>query len=71
MVTLVVDMSVYVVAALIAIGIYGVILMIDISVDIVPSSISPQISVIGGILKALGLPWTVLSPLLFRYALYK
>ena len=49
--------------------IYGVIVMIDKPVDVVPSSISPPILVTGGTLEALGLPWTLLSLLLGTYDL--
>ena len=55
LVTLVVDMFVYVVAALVATGISGVIVMIYISVAVVSSSISPPISVTGGIFEVIGI----------------
>ena len=55
LVTLVVDMFVYIVADLVATGIYGVIVMIYISVAVVSSSISPPISVTGGIFEVIGI----------------
>ena len=58
---LVVDMVVVVIAALFTNGLYGVILIIDASVAVVPSSISPPILVTGGALEALGLTRIVLS----------
>ena len=71
LVTLVVDMFVDVVAALVATGLAGVIVMIDTSVAVVPSSISPPISVTGGTLESLGLPQISLSLPLDISALYK
>ena len=50
MVSLFIGMFLYVVAALVNTGIAGVIVMIDTSVTVVPSSILPQISVTGGTL---------------------
>ena len=55
MFTMVVDMFVYVVAALVATGISGVIVMINIWGALVPLSISPPISFSWGILEVLGL----------------
>ena len=71
LVTLVVDMFVGAIAALVATGLDDAVVMIDTSVDVVPSSISPPISVTGGTKEALGLPLIVLSLLLGRSALYK
>ena len=64
LVTMVSDLFVGVVAALVATELDGVIVILDTSVAVVPSFVSPQISVIVGTLEALGLHWIVLSLLL-------
>ena len=71
LVTLVVDMFVNIVAALVATGISGVIVMIDTPVALVPSSISPPILFIGGTLEPLGIPQIVRSLLPVILPLYK
>ena len=71
MVNLVVDLFVYVSAALVATGIYVFVAIIYTSLSVVTSSISPPISVIGETFKDLGLTQVVLSLVLGRYALYR
>ena len=71
MIDLVVDLFVDVAVALVATGLAGVIVMIDTSVAVVSSPISPPISLTGGTSEALGLPWIVFALLLGRSTLYK
>ena len=71
MVNLVVDLFVYVSAALVATGIYVFVAINYTSLSVVTSSISPPISVIGETFKDLGLTQVVLSLVLGRYALYR
>ena len=66
MVTLVFDLFVDVVAALVAAGLTGVIVTTDTSVDVVSSSISPPISVTVGALEVVGVLQIFLSLLLLR-----
>ena len=66
LVNLDVDLFLDAVAALVATGSFGVIVMIDTSVAVVTSSISPPISVTGGKLEAISFPWIILLLLLGR-----
>ena len=68
---MVVDMFAGVVAALVTTGLTVVVVMIDTSVAVVPSSTHPPIPVIVGTLEAVGLPWIFLSLLLGKSELYK
>ena len=60
LVTLVVDMFVDIIAALVVTVLVGVIIMIDTPMDVVPSLISPPISVTGGTSESQSLPQIVL-----------
>ena len=71
LVILVVDMFMDVVAALVATGIAGIIVMIDKSMAVVPSSIYTPISSTGRTLEYLVLPWVLFSLLLGISLLYK